>query len=116
MESQRSTQYDFLKLHLDAEYNKIVPFETEAIVFSDYVVKINSWGIKQERILLMTTQNIYNFKKKHLKRKIPIQRIGGIIFSEKHKNDIVLHIPTEYDYRYTLDRMDDFVRLLKERF
>jgi len=48
----------------------------------------------------MTTHNIYNFKKKSLKRKISIQRIGGIIVGQKNSKEIVLHIPSEYDYRY----------------
>jgi len=82
------------------EYEKFIDFKTEPVIFSDTVIKINMWGFKQERILLMTTHNIYNFKKKSLKRKISIQRIGGIIVGQKNSKEIVLHIPSEYDYRY----------------
>ena len=85
-------------------------------MFSDYVVKHSHWGIKQERILVLTSRYVYNFKKKHLKRKIPVPRIGGLIFSLKHKNDVVIHIPSEYDYRYSLDRLKEFIILLKQRF
>lgn len=48
----------------------------------------------------MTTHNIYNFKKKQLKWKINLQRIGAIIVGYKNPKEMVLHIPSEYDYRY----------------
>jgi hypothetical protein len=62
----------------------------------------------------MTTHNVYNFKKKNLKRKINIQRIAGIITGFKNPKELVLHIPSEYDYRYLLQDRDYFIDLLKE--
>ena len=63
----------------------------------------------------MTTQNIYNFKKKTLKRKINIGKIGGLIVGSNIK-EVVLHIPSEYDYRYVIDNRDKFIDLLKMQF
>lgn len=35
----------------------------EKVVFSCVVIKINRFGMKQERTLLLTTLNLYNIKK-----------------------------------------------------
>ena len=54
---------DKLSLENNKAYEKFIDFQTEPVVFSDTAIKINMWGIKQERILLMTSKNIFNFKK-----------------------------------------------------
>lgn len=82
------------------------------MIYSDIVTKINMWGMKQERILLMTTKNIFNFKKKKIKRKIPIEKIKGVIKSTKDEAEIVLHIPSEYDYRYKIGEREEFFKML----
>ncbi len=61
----------------------------------------------------MTSQNIFNFKKT-LKRKINISKIGALIVSAKSQKEVVLHIPSEYDYRYNVEKYDIFIELLKE--
>lgn len=35
----------------------------EKVIFSCIVLKINRWGMKQDRILLLTNLNLYNIKK-----------------------------------------------------
>jgi len=35
----------------------------EQIVFSCNVLKFNRWGMRQDRTLLLTNQNLYNIKK-----------------------------------------------------
>ena len=70
----------------------------EPVVFSDKVVKVNMWGLKQDRFLIVTTHNIYNFKKKSLKRKINISKIGGLIVGTKNLKEVTIHVPSEYDY------------------
>jgi serum/glucocorticoid-regulated kinase 2 len=97
-------------------YEKFIDFNNEPVVFSDTAIKINMWGIKQERILLMTTNHIFNFKKKTMKRKIAIEKIGAIITSLKNSKELVLHVPSEYDYRYQVNDRDVFVSLLKREF
>jgi len=54
---------DKLEVQGNKAYEKFIDFIKEPVVFSDSAIKINMWGIKQERILLMTTYNIFNFKK-----------------------------------------------------
>jgi hypothetical protein len=54
---------DKLEMQGNKAYEKFIDFNSEPVVFSDTAIKINMWGIKQERILLMTTHSIFNFKK-----------------------------------------------------
>ena len=42
------------------------------VMFSGKVVKWNKYGIKQDRSLVITNLNVYNFKKKSLRRVVPI--------------------------------------------
>ena len=44
----------------------------EKVIFSCIVIKINKWGLNQDRVLLLTDQNLYNVKKDTIKRKIKI--------------------------------------------
>ncbi len=41
-----------------------IAYTIEPLLFSDVVQKINRWNLKNERILLLTTRNIYLFRKK----------------------------------------------------
>ena len=107
---------DRLDMQGNKAYEKFIDFNNEPVSFSDTAIKINMWGIKQERILLMTTNNIFNFKKKTMKRKIPIEKIGAIIISTKNSKEIVLHVPSEYDYRYQISDREIFIKLLKREF
>ena len=108
--------YDQLSMQGNKNYEKFIDFNNEPVTFSDTAIKINMWGIKQERILLMTTKNIFNFKRKSMKRKIAIEKIGGIIISTKNSKELVLHVPSEYDYRYQINDREIFVKLLKREF
>ena len=94
--------YDKLEIQGTKTYEKFIDLNKEPIIFSDNAIKINIWGMKQERLLLMTTHHIFNFKKKNMKRKIAIEKIGGIIVSTKNSKECVVHIPSEYDYRYQI--------------
>ena len=108
--------YDKLEVQGNKQYEKFVDFAKEPVIFSDNAIKINIWGMKQERLLLMTTHHIFNFKKKNMKRKIAIEKIGGIIVSTKNSKELVVHIPSEYDYRYQINDREIFIRLLKREF
>jgi hypothetical protein len=116
MESEDGVNYDQLELQGNKAYEKYIDFSTEPVVFSDTAIKINMWGIKQERILLMTSNNIFNFKKKTMKRKIAVEKIGAIIVSTKNAKELVLHVPSEYDYRYQVSDREVFIKLLKREF
>jgi hypothetical protein len=116
MESEEGVKFDQLELQGNKAYEKYIDFQNEPVVFSDTAIKINMWGIKQERILLMTSNNIFNFKKKTMKRKIAIEKIGAIIVSTKNSKELVLHVPSEYDYRYQVSDREVFIKLLKREF
>ena len=85
-------------------------------MFTDNVIKVNSFNLKQDRVLILTTLNVYNFKKKQLKRKIPINSVLAITKNTKNDKEFVLHVPTQYDYRFYADNRDEFLDLLKLRF
>jgi len=55
----------------------------EAVVFSCIVEKINRFGMKQERIFLLTNQSVYNIKKEEVQRRIDISSIKAITKSTK---------------------------------
>jgi hypothetical protein len=77
----------------------------ETTVFSDKVFKFNSYGWKQERNMVITNKNLYNIKKRTIKRKILIANIKAITVSTNEQSkEFVIHVPKEYDYRYTTPR------------
>lgn len=51
-----------------------------------------------------------------MKRKIAIEKIGAIIISTKNSKELVLHVPSEYDYRYQINERELFIKLLKREF
>ena len=69
----------------------------------------------QERNLLITDQKLYNFKKRSktfaslpctaLKRAILLSKISGVTKSLfEGSKEFVIHVPSEYDYRFSSDR------------
>lgn len=67
--------------------------------------KINNLGWKQERIIIVTNEKIYNIKKYKAKRKIKVTLLGGISKTViGARNEFTLHVPSSYDYRFQTDR------------
>jgi serum/glucocorticoid-regulated kinase 2 len=65
------------------------------LLFSDKVKKINMFGWNQERIIVITTEFIYNIKKNKPKRKIPISLLGGVSKTVGgNKTEFTIHVPT----------------------
>lgn len=55
---------------------------------------------------MITSKGVYGMSKKTLKRKIPITKVAGLTVS-KIGSEFILHVPDEYDYRYSsFDRRD----------
>ena len=76
----------------------------EKVIFSCIVIKVNKWGLNQDRTLLLTNRNLYNVKKETVKRKIQINNIKALTLSSvQGHNEFVVHIKSEYDYRYVSD-------------
>ena len=75
------------------------------MLFSDKVKKINMFGWNQERIILVTSEYLYNIKKTKPKRKIPISLLGGVSKTVgANKAEFTVHVPTQYDYRFLSER------------
>ncbi|CAI2360806.1 unnamed protein product [Moneuplotes crassus] len=104
----------------------------EIVMFSEKVDKINRHNGKQERILVVTSTHLYNFKGKAKQtRKTKITDFKAVVMRKpdeegkkpsspsKHASkDIVLHVPSEYDQRYLmpLSAYENFLSVLQLRF
>lgn len=94
----------------------------EKPVYCQQVWKFNYKSTKQERTLLITTINIINvanldFLSKTLsffnpsypiKRKISLGKIDAITIS-RPGTEFVVHVPDEYDYRFSTDTKEDLI-------
>jgi len=127
---------DRLGLQNDKEIEKLVPFDKgnhklinliEPMLFSDKILKINRWNLKQERGIILTVKNIYILRKKckfnilinkELRKQLLIEDLGSIIKSLT-SNEFILNFPLHFDLRVSIDpmeRRDDFLNLVKLRF
>ena len=70
------------------------------------IFKFNDYKKKQERGLLITNAAVYNLKGSEVKRRIDADRIEAISFS-KIGTEFILHVPSEYDYRYSSTDLRD---------
>lgn len=64
---------------------------------------------------MLTTKHIYNLKQYKVRRKIPITDVIAII-KASYNTEFVLHIPTDYDYRFEVESRDEFIKILQLRF
>jgi serum/glucocorticoid-regulated kinase 2 len=87
------SEYDFLNFSKD-HYIKTNVTREEQIQFSDKIFKINKFGFKQERNIIITDKGIYNLKKTSLKRRIDLKSIKGITIS-KTSDEFVIHCNDE---------------------
>ena len=86
----------------------------ETIVFSCAVVKINRFGMKQERTLLLTNMNLYNIKKESVQRRIGVDSIKSVTKSTKgNSTEFVVHVKSEYDYRFESEYRNDISEAIK---
>jgi serum/glucocorticoid-regulated kinase 2 len=88
----------------------------ENVVFSDFVLKINRKGKTQERAILITNKAVYNLKVKNYgscQRRIPMANIEAVSTSTI-SDEFVLHVPSEYDYRYKSIQKEKIVIALKQ--
>ena len=57
-------------------------FGEEKVIISYEVKKYNDYGVRQDRILVVTDNAIYNMKKRRVKRRILLQDVRGITKSD----------------------------------
>lgn len=88
---------DFLGWNFDKDIIKIIGDET--LYFSNKVSKYNSFGMKQDRNLLLTDKCLYNLQNKKVKRQMKYDEMLGITFSNQ-SNEFVVHADKGYDFHF----------------
>jgi serum/glucocorticoid-regulated kinase 2 len=71
----------------------------ERVVLSCNVTKYNEAGFRQERVLVLTENALYNLKRQMVKRRIPLEKFDAITISTV-SSEFVIHVRDEYDYRF----------------
>lgn len=84
-------------------------------MFSDEITKINRKDSPQRRVILITDKAVYNvlpgtFK---CKRRILLDRLEEITVSQV-SDEFVVHVPSEYDYRYSSARKQEIVTVISD--
>jgi serum/glucocorticoid-regulated kinase 2 len=90
----------------------------EIVKFSDFVVKINKKGKEQTRVMLITNKAMYNLMPNNYgkcKRRISIEEVGSITASGI-SDEFVLHVPSEYDYRFKSAKKEAICKTMQELF
>ena len=112
---EKQSEYDFLNLWKDRAMKKNIIRE-EIIQFSDKISKINKYGFKQERNILITDKAIYNLKKTSLKRRIDFKIIDGITVS-KLSDEFVIHCKDiNYDYHFISPRKKTIIEIISKYY
>ena len=118
---------DILNLRADPKVLAVVrsydPRGEEGILYSEYVIKYNHRDKAQQRVLALTNKAIYNLEgigaKAKCKRRIPLEIIGSISSTSDagaSSNEFVVHIPTQYDYRYVSTKRDPLLDLIAKHY
>jgi hypothetical protein len=74
----------------------------EHVVLSSRVGKFNWMGMRQTRILAISSAALYNCtprKPYRVKRRIPLAKISSVTLSSLSP-EFLIHVPEEYDYRF----------------
>uniref|UniRef100_A0A7S3GA66 Serine/threonine-protein phosphatase n=1 Tax=Palpitomonas bilix TaxID=652834 RepID=A0A7S3GA66_9EUKA len=92
--------------------------ENDHIVFSDFVLKYNKFTRSQKRGLVLSTSCMFNYVPKgngvgKCKRVIPLKSIEQLSTTE-HGQDILIHIPSEYDVYIRSPRKEELVEIIEK--
>ena len=113
MDDSNHSEYDFLNLWEDISIKKNIIRE-EIIQFSDKINKINRFGFKQERNILLTDKALYNLKKTSLSRRIDYKNIDCITVS-KISDELAIHCKDiDYDYRIVSSRKKMIIEIISK--
>ncbi|KAL4484301.1 hypothetical protein ABPG72_006412 [Tetrahymena utriculariae] len=91
---------DYLNLLEVSSIKKHLQKSKEELLFSCPIGKYNRKDVRQDRFIMITDKAFYNLKKTSIKRRIDLNFIKGITTSVCG-TEFVLHVPSEYDYRYS---------------
>ena len=70
----------------------------EKVYLSTIITKYNDLGFRQERVLVITENAIYNMKRKSVQRRIAMEKLEALTISTM-SSEFILHVKDEYDYR-----------------
>jgi hypothetical protein len=111
----KQSQYDFLNLSKSYSIKNNITRDEE-IEFSDKIYKVNKYGWKQERNIIITDKAIYNLKKNTLKRRIDFKTILGITIN-KQTDEFVIHCSDlDYDYQYISHRIKTIIEIVAKHY
>lgn len=105
--------HDFIAFSNDPTL--MVLIKGEKLLFADKIKKTNMFEWTQERTFVVTHLGIYNIHKKTIKRNILIKDIGGLTKTRPPSKamEFTVHVPSSYDYRFSSQRRDQIIDLLK---
>ena len=89
---------DFLNFSKESEI--ITAINSEKILYSNKIQKMNSILFKKERNLIITDSAIYTFQNKKLKKSLKYNDIKALTFSSK-SNEFILHRKNQYDFHFS---------------
>ena len=106
----------------DKNYEKLME-KDEKLFWSGDSYKINNRGKRQNRLFIVTNKRIVNVGKqgniltnmfsKLVKRQIQLENLTGMTYSAI-SNNIVLHVPKEYDYYLCTENKNQLVEKILE--
>ena len=119
--------HDRLNLRADAKVMAVIrsydPRGVEEILYSENVIKFNHRDKAQKRVLVLTNSALYNLEaigaKAKCKRRIPLKIIAALSSTTgagASSNEFVVHIPTQYDYRYQSPSRDVLLELISTHY
>lgn len=86
----------------------------ESVKFSDHVTKVNRRGKSQRRVVVLTTEAMYNLTPSlEMKRRVPIQLIHHVTVRAASQDEFIVHVLSEYDYVFRYADRALFIRCLQ---
>lgn len=77
----------------------------EVVLHCSNLHKYNDFNMRQKRIIVVTSKFVYNLKGKKIRRKINVAEVAATTQSRHPESqEFVIHVPREYDYRYSSER------------
>jgi myosin-1 len=110
---------DYLRLENNAQMKQLMKKNGDnQLLFSAEVTKINNKYKGQNRILVVTDQNVYNIDSDgfKVKRRIKLDEIDGVSVSSLTDGHFCLHVPNEYDYLFESDKKTEILDVLGDVF
>jgi len=119
-EDLRSGKYDTLGLRKNPDIEKLMAQTNETVVFSNKLIKFNHVNKRQERVILVTSQAVYNYgidRYKKPKSRLGFNEITAVTqTSIKQSNEFMLQVPSQHDYRFFCLQRDTLLMCLSKAY